>query len=274
MAESASTRRWREDLQAWALPPELLARAPESPYGWPASILRRWNEQADSDDPTQAAIHRRLPPGGRLLDVGAGTGRIALSHARQGHEVVAVEPDAGMAATLREAAAAERLPVKVLEARWPDAAASAGSADVVVSANVVYDVADVAPFLAALDQVGRWVVVELTAQHPWADLAPLYRALHGIGRPAGPDVEVFVAAVADTIGVDVDLVTWERPPGLYFETWEEILAFYRKRLLVGPDRDAELRSLLEPQVHWHDGRAFVGGDRRMATVTWKSASIS
>jgi SAM-dependent methyltransferase len=39
-----------------------------------------------------------LPSGGRLLDVGCGTGALALDARRAGHDVVAVEPDHEMAA--------------------------------------------------------------------------------------------------------------------------------------------------------------------------------
>jgi SAM-dependent methyltransferase len=56
--------------------------------------------------------------GGPVLDVGAGTGRVALELARAGHDVTALDIDAELLAVLRERAG--RLPVKSLVA---DAAA-------------------------------------------------------------------------------------------------------------------------------------------------------
>ena len=47
-------------------------------------------------DSTLAEIARVAPPPGRLVDFGAGTGRLALPLAAQGYEVTAVEPCAGM----------------------------------------------------------------------------------------------------------------------------------------------------------------------------------
>ena len=52
--------------------------------------------------------------GGPVLDVGAGTGRVALDLARRGHEVVALDVDAGLLDALRERAG--DLPVETVAA--------------------------------------------------------------------------------------------------------------------------------------------------------------
>ena len=54
--------------------------------------------------------------GGPVLDLGAGTGRVALHLAARGHDVLAVDSDAELLAVLRERAADRRLPVRVIEA--------------------------------------------------------------------------------------------------------------------------------------------------------------
>jgi SAM-dependent methyltransferase len=53
---------------------------------------------------------------GALLELGAGTGRVALHLARRGHEVVAVEREEALAAELASRAQAERLPIEVIAA--------------------------------------------------------------------------------------------------------------------------------------------------------------
>ncbi len=73
--------------------------------------LPLWRELAD--DPHRAA--------GPILDVGAGTGRVALDLARRGHEVVALDTDAELLAALR--ARAGGLPVSTLHADARDFAA-------------------------------------------------------------------------------------------------------------------------------------------------------
>ncbi len=265
--------RWREQLEAWALPPRLLEQAAESPYGWPATLLRRRNEAGlgSAPDPTRGVIAEHLPPAGLLVDVGAGTGRVSIDFAGAGYRLAAVEPNAEMANVLRHEAAERSVEIDIIEQPWPQAAHRLSPADVVVCAHVVYDVAEIAPFVAALDGAAPVVVIELTSRHPWSDLAPLYKALHGLDRPEGPTLELFVDVVGEAVGRTPAVIEWKRPPSLYFESWTEILSYYRKRLLVGQERDAELRDLLAPQVAWSGGRATVGSPRSLATVWWKSA---
>lgn len=52
--------------------------------------------------------------GGPVLDIGAGTGRVSIELARAGHEVVALDVDAGLLAALRERA--RSLPVETVVA--------------------------------------------------------------------------------------------------------------------------------------------------------------
>jgi SAM-dependent methyltransferase len=77
-------------------------------------------------------------PGGRHLDVGCGTGDLALAAAQAGREVVAVDPDAQMVALTREAVAREGRPVSVREAGapvvpLPDASCEAVTANFVIN---------------------------------------------------------------------------------------------------------------------------------------------
>jgi SAM-dependent methyltransferase len=58
--------------------------------------------------------------GGPVLDVGAGTGRVALDLARAGHAVTALDLDADLLAVLRERAAAEGLEVETVVADAAD----------------------------------------------------------------------------------------------------------------------------------------------------------
>lgn len=268
---SDAARRWREQLTAWALPDDLLATAEDDPYGWPQALWKRRSEAAGAiETPTTEVVTRLLGEQGSLVDVGAGRGRVSLRFAAAGHRLVAVEPDQGMAAGLAEDAAALGVAVQIIQDRWPEAARVVPPAEVVMSAHVVYDVADIGPFLAVMDGTATsGVVVEMSETHPWSDLAPLYRQIHGLERPAGPSVEDLVGVVREVLGIDAGVDRWSRPGQLWFAGWDEICDFYGRRLVVPRANRQGLRSLLADQVVEIDGRLIVGEDeRRMATVWW------
>ena len=66
-------------------------------------------------DHVAGALTTRLKPGARILDVGAGTGRVSVAFARIGFDVVAIEPAPGMLQALREKAGALSIPCVAAE---------------------------------------------------------------------------------------------------------------------------------------------------------------
>lgn len=267
--------RWRRDLEAWALPDWLMAGAEDSPYGWSQAVWKRRSEEAalQPDTPTTVRVRSFLNAGGGLLDVGAGRGRASLPHAVEGAQLTAVEPDPGMAAGLCEDAAALGLSVDVVQERWPQARRSIGSVNVAMSAHVVYDVAEIAEFVAGLDDVADiGVVIELSERHPWSDLTPLYQQVHGLERPAGPTADDLVEVIGETVGRKPWIEKWSRPGQIWFEGWDELCDFFGRRLVVPRAARPGLKAILEDRVIEDSGRLVVGGDeRRLATIWWETA---
>lgn len=68
----------------------------------------------DADLPLWRELAAAHAPGGPVLDLGAGTGRVALDLARAGHAVVALDVDPLLLAALDERAAAASLPVETV----------------------------------------------------------------------------------------------------------------------------------------------------------------
>jgi SAM-dependent methyltransferase len=269
--------RWRRLLEEWAIPQELLDAVSDSPYGWSTELWKRRTQTAREqgfEPPTGEVVRSLLGSAGTLLDVGAGTGRASLLHAADGHRLTAVEKDSRLAAEFRQRANELGIAALLVEGVWPDVEDEVSVDDVAMCANVVYDVQEIEPFMAALSRHGRGgVVIELTVDHPWSSLAPYYRALHHLERPQGPTYEDLVEVVQEVCGVRPEVEVWTRPGQTWFESWDEILDHYGQRLVLPPRRRGELEALLAPEIEVDGGRIYVGTrERTMVTVWWRNST--
>jgi SAM-dependent methyltransferase len=273
--ETGTLDRWRDQLAGWAIPEEILAAAPESPWGFPVGLFRSRAQRAGSRPTTPSNLEaaRFLPQGGRVLDVGAGGGAASLPLAGMAGRLVAVDESPGMIASFLAAAEAAGVPADGVAGRWPDVADRVEPADVVVCHHVVYNVPDLAPFVAALTgHARRRVVVELTDRHPLVGLGPLWRRFHDLERPAGPSADDAVAALA-ALGLEVARQDWENRDRFGFDDFEELVAFTRRRLCLPADRDPEVAdALLEAGTRQVDGIWMSGQPRRLVTLSWPGSA--
>ena len=205
-----AAERWREELAAWAIPDDILAAAPEPPWGFPVELFHAHPEPGES--PSRSRALEALPDGGSVLDVGSGGGAASFALVPPAGLVVGVDASEDMLADYAETATRLQVEHQELLGAWPEVADRAPIVDVVVCHHVFYNVADLPPFVAALtEHARRRVVVELTARHPLVDTAPLWRHFHGIDRPTGPSAALAVEVLRDA-GIAPQLQRWSRPP--------------------------------------------------------------
>ena len=155
---------------------------------------------------------------------------------------------------------------------WPMVTGNTGIHDVVLSTQVVYDVPGIGMFVEAMyDRSRRGVVVEMTPRHPWTPLSRYFRSLHDLDRPTRPTVDDFARAVEEVTGVVPRQQRWATSTGLRFADMQELLTFYRRRLLVPPIRSMEAAALLEPDIRrTADGWLVLGSaEREVVTVWWE-----
>ncbi len=252
-----SARRWREQLDSWAIPDEILAAAPESPWGCPTGLFARAAEEAVSAGapggsapavpvPSQQRALEALPEGGSILDVGAGGGAASLPLCPPGAAVTAVDQSAGMLDAFAKLAERRGVAHREVEGLWPDVAGEVEPADIVVCHHVLYNVGDIVPFVAALTtHARRRVVAEITAVHPQSLLNPLWEHFHGVVRPTRPTVDDALAVLGD-LGLSVGAEEYESPLRWADGTRAEHIAFARRRLCLPAERDADVAALLPP----------------------------
>ena len=249
-------------LAARRIPTEILERAPASPYGFPVEVFARIADDAVAGtlDPSAVRADEALPDGGDLLDVGCGAGTASLPVAGRAGRMTGVDESPSMLDAFAGRAEALGIAHAEVQGRWPDVAGRVPPADVVVCRHVVYNVPDLGPFLRRLtDHARTRVVLHLSTEHPVAWTAPYWDRLHGVDIGDGPTLADAVAVTAE-IGLDVETETWDEPFHRSTNTDDERLAFLRRRLCLGDDRDGELRAAL--------GDFGVPTERRVATVWW------
>lgn len=264
---------WAEMLAAWAIPDAVLAQAEDSPWVLPRQVfVRRADRQIA--DPTGASYRdalAALATAGSVLDVGAAAGAASLPLAGRAPVtmVTAVDADGELLNAFADRARRLGMSTRLLQGRWPDVTDEVGVADVVVCGHVVYNVADLAPFVTALTtHARRRVVVELAARHPLTDLNPLWRRFHGIVRPDGPVAADCVAALAE-VGIHPTVTRWNRPPEREHATFDDLVEVTRRRLCLPVSATAEVEVALRESGVDPDVPPDLGSSGRdLVTLAW------
>jgi hypothetical protein len=266
--------RWRAQLDAWAIPDEIIAAAPESPYGFETECFRRRGEAAAPDrDPTPTTLRalEALPDGGTVLDVGVGGGATSLPLAGSAGSIVGVDAQPDMLEGFLANAAAADVAARAVVGTWPAAATEVETADVVVAGHILYNVGDVAPFVAALDRRARHrVLLELTETHPLAWMRDLWHRFHALERPPGPTADD-AKSVLRELGLQAHREE-RRVSGRHgaggFARREDAIHTVRRRLCLPADRDDEIADALGERLHHVDDLWDVGPDPRTVVTLW------
>ena len=256
---------WAEALASWAIPPEILAAAPEDPWAYPiAAFVRAADQAIGRDTPSYRRALEALPVGGSVLDVGCGAGAAGLPLVPPAAWIVGVDQSEQMLKAFAERAGSLGIAHDELLGAWPDVSAELeGAADVAVCHHVLYNVPDIEPFVRELARRAmRRCVIEITAEHPRAWEGPLWKALQGLDRPTRPTAVDAVAAIRET-GIDPKVEIWPRPMTFHAGSVEERIATVRVDLCLPPERDADIaRALAEhppPEA------------RNIATIWWDTS---
>jgi SAM-dependent methyltransferase len=220
------------------------------------------DDEPVADSISHQTARAALPAGGSVLDIGSGGGRATFALVPPAGEVSAVDHQQAMLDAF--ARAAEQRGVRHHEylGDWPDIGSEVPAADVVVCHHVAYNVADIVPFLTALDtHARRRVVLELPMHHPMTNMNSLWKKFWNLDRPTRPTAHD-LHGIARQLGFPAEIEIWSD------ETWgkrvalpdDERVRFARIRLCLTEDRDADVAAALIAQAD--------GEPREVATIWW------
>ena len=260
---TSPAERWRDALEAWAIPPSILASAEESPWIHPPELFTvpATTDETPSHDRAREALVER----GSVLDVGCGGGAAAFALTPPAARVVGVDHQPEMLRMFETTAAARGVACETIEGFWPAVADRAPLADVVTAHHVVYNVADVVPFLTALSaHARRRVVLEMPDRHPLSSMSDAWATFWQLERPSGPTPDDLLA-VLEEMGVAAHRERFRGP--LRSEvSLERAAHFLRIRLCLAASRESEVYDYLAARP--------APTDRELSTVWWDVASAA
>jgi SAM-dependent methyltransferase len=269
--------RWRGDLSSWAIPERITAATSESPWVMPRQVFARRADRvtAAPSGASYDVARAALDPPGSVLDVGSGAGAACLPLIPRTTALTAVDAEPGMLEALAERSAALGRPARCVQGSWPGVAPSVAASDVVTCHNVLYNVPELAPFVAELTgHARRLVVAEVTAEHPLVSLNPLWLRFHGLRRPVSPTADDLLEILA-AMGLQPGCQRWSRPPGPDYASFDELVDVTRRRLCLPGQRASEVASaLIDAGVDPAHPIDLGSAGRQVVTVWWDGSAAT
>lgn len=250
---------WKQALQNWAIPAEILAQAPIPPWSHPVDLFEVSSEQVGVRNPSDEIALAGLGEQKSILDIGAGGGRASFALVPHINHAIAVDHQAEMLAAF--ARKADELGVEHAEVLgdWPAVAVDTPTAEVVLCHHVFYNVQSLIPFIEALTaKATRRVVVELPEKHPMSDTADAWQHFWGIERPTEPSAEL-AYEVVKAAGLNPQIKRFSEAPRSVAKP-ERAIELFRIRLCLTADRDAEIAEFLANREK--------PTNRELATIWW------
>jgi len=225
-----------------------------------------------TNDPVVNALFSLVGTDSEVLDVGGGSGRLALPLATRAKKVTVVEPSEDSVELLNERAAEAGITdITVISEAWEDV--HEPMADIVLCSLVLHHVADAAPFVKKLQQHARdrVVIVEMM-ETPGAVEMPFYERVHGSAPTPLPGLPV-VLELLWALEIFPDVTMLDPETAVLDSGSEGALDHLRRRLNVeeGTEADERLRAAADDLlVDTPEGLTVRGtSPRRTAVISWR-----
>jgi 2-polyprenyl-3-methyl-5-hydroxy-6-metoxy-1,4-benzoquinol methylase len=248
-----TVERWHELLTARAQQMDAayarLGRTSADFWDRRARGFHRSTKDTVARDPFFLRLRQVVTPHTSVLDVGAGTGRLAIALAPQAKDLLVVEPNAAMLDFLRRDAQEQGLTnIAYLPTTW-QAAPDDLSADIVICSHVLYPIQDIVPFLAKLQAATREVCYIYMRATPIDALTNhLWRHFHGDERCLPPSY-IHALDVLYEMGIFANVEIVETAQSLRYPSLDVAVDELVEQLIL-PNDDQTRTTLRELLAGW------------------------
>ena len=240
-----AAERWDRAMAQWAIPSEILDAAPRRPFVFIPEMFAAPEPGTFELSLSNQRAAEALGESGSILDVGCGGGAASLAVAPPATDIIGTDRQADMLELFAATARDRGIAASTHAGSWPDMAGEVPEADVVVCHNVLYNVTNIAAFVAALDaQARRRVVIELTPRHPQDRRRKLWRHFWNLERPHEPTASAAAEVIIEA-GLDPAVEESILPADRFTSRRTELeAAYWCRQMCLPPEREQEVAAMM------------------------------
>lgn len=237
---------------------------------------RFWKRSRENSERTRITLEELpLTSESRVLDIGAGPGRLAIPIAEQVAHVTAVEPAEGMKNLLLENVAEKGISnLNCISKRWEDIDVDSdldGPYDIVI-ASFSLGMPDIKEAIRKMEQASsRHVYLYWFAgTTPWEEHSVnLWPYLYGTNYTCGPKCDILYNVLYDMeIYPEMNVFPLEYTNS--FSSMDEAMDFFRSRYVIEtPEQDAILFKYLRNVLSWENGQITERGNSTRVRICWE-----
>ena len=233
--------------------------------GW----YRRWVRANDYVAQTLPSILPALPEGGRMLEIGPGTGAFTRPLARRAGEVLTLEPSPAMQEELTRGLQQAGLDhVRVLPGTVEESLGKIQPVEdyhLTLASFALYNVAPIDRVIVGLLSFSRCLVILLGTGAPSAWSQRMYRELKGEPRIIPPQLDLlYPVLLAMGLYAEVEIIPTTQH--YVFSDQDQLLEWWMDKYRLDSNQRRPLAELLAPLVEKRNDQVGIYRQRQLAVV--------
>ncbi|MCW4035189.1 MAG: class I SAM-dependent methyltransferase [Candidatus Bathyarchaeota archaeon] len=211
----------------------------------------------------------QLKPEYTVLDVGAGSGRLALPIAKRVKHVTAVEPSKNMYDFLVSNAKKQNIQnITIVNRSCQDLLLEEETQphDVVFASFSLF-MPDIADVLLHMNELATKAVYLFLSASQWMN-DELQQIVNNTVSPIKASDYIFIYNILHDLGILANVEIWDSPYTYSYDSLDDAVTKFGESYEVRPEKKAELKIFLNKHLVKENGKFLLKRDRKVAMVWW------